>query len=470
MAITLEVLISKYSSRHIRQATLLLGRAVLLCLLTLVCVNFSCKETPPEPPPPPPPYVSTVQLAIEDTGVTDVWLKLRFTDTTQPRNYQLRRDNAIVLSGTLTTPDTVLLDTAALPKRTYQYKAYRLNNTTLTDSSAALSVTTMDTTSHNFTFKIDTLGVTSSVLYDVAIINDTLAYAVGEMYLRNDTTGQLDPIPYNMAKWDGNRWHPMRIQFYTICGQSSRTPYPASSIFAFGATDVWITSRGGQMARWDGTTQTATICNSDPFVINKIWGENPNSVYAVGWGGNIVHYSNGTWRRVASGTTLDVNDVFGQRNPRTNQFEILAVAGQFSVNTERKILRLSPTQVTAVYDSGVRVTLEGIWFVPDRHYYVVGGGMFDKHSIATLGRWRAIHPNVTSVYTLCIRGAALNDAFVGGSFAELLHFNGFSWRSYRGQITNSNAEFYSVAVTGKKVFAVGWMNPRAIVVRGSRTR
>ncbi|MBI3006249.1 MAG: hypothetical protein HYY49_12660, partial [Ignavibacteriales bacterium] len=41
-----------------------------------------------------------------------------------------------------------------------------------------------DTTSHNFTWTIDTVGDgNSSVLYDVAIINDTLAYAVGEIYL-----------------------------------------------------------------------------------------------------------------------------------------------------------------------------------------------------------------------------------------------------------------------------------------------
>jgi len=435
----------------------------------LAGLHLGCKETPPEPPPPPP-YVSTVQLAIEDTGVTDVWLKLRFTDTAQPRNYQLRRDGTLLLSGLLAASDSVLLDTAALPKRTYQYKAYRLNNTTLTDSSASLSVTTMDTTSHNFSFQIDTLGVTSSVLYDVAIINDMLAYVVGEMYLRNDTTGQLEPIPYNMAKWDGSRWQPMRIQFYTICGQASRTPYPASSIFAFDEADIWIAMDGSQVARWNGSSQTATMCLPVSFSINKLWGESPSSVYAVGNGGNIMHYNGSTWRRVESGTTLDVYDVAGERNTRTGELEIYAVAGKLFVNADRKILQLTPTRVTTISDSAISVTLNGIWFNPGRRYYVVGGGMFDKRSIATLGRWRAIHPNVTSVYTLCIRGAALNDAFVGGSFAELLHFNGFSWRSYRGQITNSNAEFYSVAVTGKKVFAVGWMNPRAIVVRGSRTR
>jgi hypothetical protein len=56
-----------------------------------------------------------------------------------------------------------------------------------------------DTTSHNFTWTLQKLGGASgSVLYDVAIVNDTLAYAVGEMYL-NDSVGQNDPQPYNLA-------------------------------------------------------------------------------------------------------------------------------------------------------------------------------------------------------------------------------------------------------------------------------
>ena len=48
-----------------------------------------------------------------------------------------------------------------------------------------------DTTSHNYAWQTFILGDgNSSVLYDAAIINDTLIYAVGEIYLK-DSTGQL---------------------------------------------------------------------------------------------------------------------------------------------------------------------------------------------------------------------------------------------------------------------------------------
>ena len=46
-----------------------------------------------------------------------------------------------------------------------------------------LLLTTLDTTSHDFSWKTFTFGGGGgSVLNDVAIVNDTLAYAVGEIY------------------------------------------------------------------------------------------------------------------------------------------------------------------------------------------------------------------------------------------------------------------------------------------------
>lgn len=42
----------------------------------------------------------------------------------------------------------------------------------------------IDTTSHNFQWQVDSLGTESCALFDVAIINDTLIYAVGEIKAR----------------------------------------------------------------------------------------------------------------------------------------------------------------------------------------------------------------------------------------------------------------------------------------------
>jgi hypothetical protein len=63
-----------------------------------------------------------------------------------------------------------------------------------------------DTTSHNWTFETFLLGgAASSVLYDVAIVNDSTAMGVGELYLQ-DSSGQADPNACNLVKWDGQNW------------------------------------------------------------------------------------------------------------------------------------------------------------------------------------------------------------------------------------------------------------------------
>jgi hypothetical protein len=90
----------------------------------------------------------------------------------------------------------------------------------------------IDTTSHIFTWELDSLGdatVGGSILHDVAIVSDTLALAVGEIYTR-DSTGKPDPVAYNLAKWDGKKWILMRILFYTVCGQQSTTPYLSNKL------------------------------------------------------------------------------------------------------------------------------------------------------------------------------------------------------------------------------------------------
>lgn len=442
-------------------------RPVVLSVLfiTIVCLPSGCKkESPSEPPL----YVRSIELSVEDTSCTEAWLRVKLIGVVPPQTVQLKRltpTPQTLQTVQLNTADSLLTDTALAPHSTYTYKAYRLSDSRLIDSSTALAVTTMDTTSHNWTFQIDTLGVTSSVLYDVAMVNDTLIYAVGEMYLR-DSIGQIDPTPYNFARWNGTRWDIMRIQFYTICGQQSRTPYPASSIFAFNADDVWISSQGGQLARWNGTIQTATICNPYPFATYKIWGGNPNSIWAVGHGGRVDHYISGSWQRVASGTTLSVYGIYGVSS-LTNS-EVICVAGRLFVNQEKRVLRISPASIVALPDSGIQGTLYSIWFREGQKYYTVGDGIYEKFSVSTNTPWRSIHLGVTQYYTYGINGQALNDIVVCGSFGEVLHFNGVTWRSYQSVTGISAGAYYDVAIRGDLCIAVGYESPRAIVVVGRR--
>ncbi|MBI3765577.1 MAG: hypothetical protein HY277_03630, partial [Ignavibacteriales bacterium] len=274
---------------------------VIGCML-IIAGGFACKETPPAP------YVQSVFLSVEDAGVTDAFLKVHLLIPDSLSEVVIKRNGQRVLSARLgNRTDTLVVDDSLSPNQTYTYKAYRSYEAPF-DSSDAVTVRTMDTTSHNFTWEIDTLGDgNSSVLNDVAIINDTLAYAVGETFLR-DSTGQIDPTLYNLARWDGTQWHITRL-YYNYQGQ--QLIEPLSTVFAFSENDIWVA--GTQPRHWNGTIWEQFGISSSTFNgrATKLWGSSSNSLYMVGTNGVIAFYNNGTWQKLESGTDVDLLDVWG---------------------------------------------------------------------------------------------------------------------------------------------------------------
>jgi len=409
----------------------------------------------------------SIQLTVRDVGVKDIWLDAMVSGSMGSQTLSLLRDGATVLSVGLTSSDTTIISDGLLPDHTYSLQVI-LSEGRNSAFPEAIRVTTLDTTNHGVTWQIDTLGEGSgSILRDVAILNDTLAYAVGEVYFK-DSLGNWDPHAYNLVRWNGISWTPMRIQFYTICGQPARTPYSASSILAFDPNDIWVAMDGDQVARWDGSAQTSTMCLPMPFAIQKLWGESPSSVYAVGTGGHIVHYDGSTWMEIPSGTSLPIWDIWGASDPATGDQTVLCIASDVFQGTGRKLLRIDGMAVTALSDSGLATTLSGIWFAPDKYYYLVGAGIHWKRGISAAA-WNVYEPGeVTSYYSSGIRGLGLNDIFVVGSFMEVVHFNGETWHNYNDVMPTSSGVTGGLAVTENLVISVGLTGQKAIALVGRR--
>ena len=158
-----------------------------------------------------------------------------------------------------------------------------------------------DTTSHNFTFQTFTFGgAGGSQLYDVTIINDTLAYAVGAIYL-NDSTGQYDPLPYNLAVWDGTKWDLKKV---TVNFRGNMITSPLEGVIAFSPTDIWLMATDpihGDGQNWSDY-DIRTITGNNNLTVSKGWGENSSSIYFVGRAGNIVSYNGSNWTNIESGT------------------------------------------------------------------------------------------------------------------------------------------------------------------------
>ncbi len=314
-----------------------------------------------------------------------------------------------------------------------------------------------DTTSHNFSWTVELLGATSSILFDVAIINDTLAYGVGQFFLR-DSTGQIDPILYNFAEWDGTEWH--------ISRRASNTTLRA--ILAFSPNDIWVATGGPY--HWNGTSwRTYNISGVFYGVVNSLWGEDSSDVYMVGDNGSIAHYNGSVWQKIESGTTLPVQDIWGGLNPKTGQTEVIAVASNFyALPTGKKLLQVQGLTATPLPDSGLSTILTGLWFSPGEKYYVVGDGLYDKGDFTSSTPWSLLNEGLTNYYTEAVRGSAANDVFVVGHFGTVLHYNGSTWHNYQNEIVLPSPVFHSVAIKGDLMIAVGEKGGNAVVLVGRR--
>jgi hypothetical protein len=324
-----------------------------------------------------------------------------------------------------------------------------------------------DTTSHNYTWQTFTFGGAGAAqFYDVAIINDTLAYAVGAIYLNDSTTGQYDPFPYNLEKWNGASWQLSKVTVQTKYGLVTA---PFYAIYSFSNTDIWISS--GLPIHGDGINWTQYdlyslgVLGQNDGYLTKTWGANSSDIYFVGTKGAIVHYNGSSWTKIESGTTLPINDIYGVYNSATKQWEVLAVA---SDDVNKKLLRIQGTSVSLVTDAGLSNSLYGVWFVPCEKYYVVGAGIGFKAMIDS-SPW-SVYPSgvVTSYMSGGVRGNNINDVFVTGSFFEIVHYNGSSWHNYKDVIPYTDGGVGRIAMKGNLMVTVGLSGQNAVAIIGKR--
>lgn len=422
-------------------------------LLALVFSSMTCHS-------PTGPSVNDFSISLSDTSCTSAWLNVHLDRSISQRTVEIMRNDSVVTSFAMVQTDTTAADTGLLPNKSYTYIAQLKSGTSVSKPTPTLYIQTLDTTSDNFswtTYSLGNGGATSS-LYDAAIVreNPPLAYAVGEI---NSDSGF-----FNVARWDGSDWRLLRIQTYTFCGQPETGTYSMKAVLVLGDTEIYFCD-GAQLTSWNGYQQGAIACL--PVAVNKMWAANDSTIYTGGNSGQIGLYSNGVWQRLSSGTSLDIQDIYGAWDAGSKQYEILAVASSYPESLDRKIISISGQEATLLSTTPIQWPLSSVWFVPGRHYIAAGSGVYEKHHLSDL-QWNNDPLTVTSYDITSVRGNAINDVFAVGAFGEFLHFNGKSWRSFRNETGLENGSYSRVAVKGNLVIAVGLNNNMAVVTVGKR--
>lgn len=439
-------------------------RAIIgVLVITLGLMLRACNTTEP------PNDNQSVNLILEDVSCIEAWITLTTTNLQLPTTATLKQTNqtgeTISQILNLNTKDSLLYIDSLLPNQIYKFQSVIQS---INQSSNELSVTTMDTTSHNFTWQTWTFGEhSSSVLRDVAIINENNIIAVGEIYM-NDSLGQHDPHAYNAVHWDGNEWKLFRVMFYAGCSNPTiMVPYPASSIIVFNENDIWISMYGDQVARLDGMTQVETHCMPVSFSINKIWGTSSNDLYAVGSNGTIVRFNGTLWWRMGTITDLTIYDIWGDLYGESEDWEILAVASDYYHNPDRKIIRILQNRLEIVSDEPLYQPLRALWFKFKKQYYVTGSGVYQKHYLSDL-LWRNKPQDITSFSIYAIRGNNINDVTGVGAYGKVIHFNGKNWKTEYQDPLLSFGAYYAIDVSTDITVAVGTEQSKAVITTGKR--
>ncbi|NOZ75676.1 MAG: hypothetical protein GXO90_09970, partial [FCB group bacterium] len=188
--------------------------SIPLLSLTTILLLTACPDNPPTHH-----RDSTIHLEVVSEGTFSVRLNVSVEDSSDTWTFRLNRDDSTVAVVSSIRADTTVRDGGLLPGHTYRYRAYWLDGGEATDSSEEVTATTLDTTSHNFVWEIDTLGSYGSYLNDVAIVparppgegaggDENNIWVVGNI--------ETDSGEYNAARWNGTDWELMGIYSNTL--------------------------------------------------------------------------------------------------------------------------------------------------------------------------------------------------------------------------------------------------------------
>ncbi len=274
----------------------------------------------------------------------------------------------------------------------------------------------MDTTSHQFSWTIDTLGNNGSYINDVEIVNENDIWVVGEFV--------TDSGAYNGARWNGEEW-----EFKGIYSNTAEL----YSIKYFDLNDIWVTTSGFPI-HWDGTEWTLYHLQNMGINVSAgfgIWGTSSSNMYFVGYQGSIVHYDGENFEQMESGTDINLQYISG-----TPDGEHMFFTGYNLVDGARSIaLEYEDGGWDTLYysqsylpDSDSEGMVLGNYVLADTVYFTTVEAIW-KYNYLT-GESTIVPGDVFGMDLYAFSQIIVvnhNDIFAKDGGYSLLHFNGQSW-------------------------------------------
>ena len=444
-----------------------------LVVAFLMLLNLSCKKSPTEVDKPPiiitPP---SLELSVDGISCTEAWIKVKKLNDTTFLPISVKINEKEFFHGFLAAADTILFVDSLTPNTTYTVKGIILDTL---QTAKELKVTTLPTTSHNFTWQTFEFGdYNPSALMDVTIIDENNIWAVGKIYL-NDSLGNPDPQVYNAVHWDGSSWELKRIFYYGACSAVEYPPLKA--IWVFSDSNIAFTN-GGSIS-WFDEKKVRLDCGVNPLLtgaISKMWGTSSSDLYVVSNGGNIAYYNGKSWQKLESGTDFTLTDICGSSNGN-----IYSAGSKFAEGKGIVLRRNKTGQFETMVEGGIVSPTElfhpklygrvnTLWVDENKTVYTAGDFLYQykNESWSFVSSLPENHLGADQSYIGYIyhmRGNASNDILMCGDMNTLRHFNGQSWEQLGIPFTPTRHIFWrSVAIKGNIAVAVGDEGDKATII------
>ena len=415
--------------------------------LTILFLAMSCKECPTEPK-------YDIYLSVEDVACIWVTLKVTLPDSGRVNTFALERNDSAVAIYTCFDDDTLIFDEGLSPDTEYSYRVRFLKDGKTKAESEPITVHTLPTTSHDFTWEIDTLGNYGSYLKDAWIVDENNIWVVGNI--------ETDSGTFNAAKWDGEKWETIKV----LSGYS-----PNYSIWYFNENDIWVCS--GFPIHWDGEVWTLYHLQNMGLQVSieHIWASSPDDIYFVGRKGSIVHYDGSDFTKLQSPNDTKLLAVSGNRDGSY----VFAAGYDVIVPTKTTALMIHNGTVNEMYYSD----------------YLIPQSSADYGSISALdvcdntvyfvtykGLWKYNFKNGLSIIDYSVKSRHFHtevvqnscDIFIAGGGFRYVHFNGETWEIYDAIYDQYNFATYSADFKGDVAVIVGYVQggSHGIVAIGRR--
>jgi len=420
-----------------------MSKKIVVLLFSFIGLLQFCNTT--EPPPP----VKTITLTLEDSASIEAWIKLTTSNLQLPATVTLKQDNQTRRTINLLKADTLLYIDSLLPNQSYKFQAItQSSNQSITSNE--LSVTTMDTTSHDIIWEVETIGGPGSLARDVAIINENNIWIGGEFFM-NDTL-------YNAANWGGQQWNLKRIPAVPWYNPEIFVYDGIRTLFAFSSDDIWFSEELGTIVHWDGNSYESFIigANQAQGTILKMWGLSSDEIYLVGTNGSITKFNGSSFLLMNSNTDINLTDIYG--TPDGSEVWACGRAdGQKSI-----ILKLNSNRWERIWERNVFNT-ESIYNNSSIKTIWLDNRFFAWFTGAAIGVYRQSYKANSVIGHLTfnnqnashkIRGSSSNNLFMVGDDAMVWHFNGNSWHWYNS-LFDEESVLISVDVKNNLIVAAG---------------